>query len=161
MGAPTSSIFPEIYLRYNKIFDIPVKHHIIGYFWYVDNTLLVYINNVTNIHDLLDTPNKLIPTMHFTIEEEVDNRINFLDITISRVENKISFNIYRKPTATDIIIPNDSWHPPEHKLAAITYLTNCLSTNPRNETNTRKENDTIQQILHNNKYDTRILNKTT
>jgi hypothetical protein len=30
--------------------------------------------------------------MHFTMEE-VDNRINFLDITISRVDNKISFNI--------------------------------------------------------------------
>jgi hypothetical protein len=120
MGAPTSSIFPEIYLQYlenNKIFDIPVKHHIIGYFWYADNTLLVYINNVMNIHDLLDTLNKLIPTMHFTMEEEVDNRINFLDITISRVDNKISFNIYRKPTATGIINPNDSCHPPQHKLA--------------------------------------------
>jgi hypothetical protein len=55
MGAPTSSVFPEIYLQYlenNKIFDILVKHHIIGYFWYIDNTLLVYINNVMNIHDI-------------------------------------------------------------------------------------------------------------
>ena len=77
--------------------------------------------------------------MHFTMEEEVDNRINFLDSTISRVDNTISFNIYRKPTATDII-PNDSCHPPEHKLAAIRYLTNCLSTYPRNETNKRTEN---------------------
>jgi len=34
MGAP-SSVFPEIYLKYlenTKIFDILVKHHIIGYF---------------------------------------------------------------------------------------------------------------------------------
>jgi hypothetical protein len=49
--------------------------------------------------------------MHFTMEE-VDNRSNFLDTTISSVNNKISFNIYRKPITTDIIIPNDSCHPP-------------------------------------------------
>jgi hypothetical protein len=57
--------------------------------------------------------------MHFTIEEEVDNRINFLDITITKVDHKISFNTYRKPTATGIIILNDSCHPPEQKLATV------------------------------------------
>jgi hypothetical protein len=99
MGAPTSSIFSEIYLQYlenTKIFDILVKHHVIGYFQYVDDILLDYISNVTNIHVILDTLNKLIPTMHFTIEEEADNRMNFLDNTISRSDNKISFNIHRK-----------------------------------------------------------------
>jgi hypothetical protein len=33
--------------------------------------------------------------MIFTMEE-VNNNINFLDITISKDEHKISFNIYRK-----------------------------------------------------------------
>jgi len=49
--------------------------------------------------------------MHFTMEE-VDNGINFLDITNSKVDHKISFDIYKKLTATDIIIPNDSCHSP-------------------------------------------------
>ena len=46
--------------------------------------------------------------MHFTMEEEFDNRINILYIIIFKVlvDHKISFNINRKPTATDIIIPN-------------------------------------------------------
>jgi hypothetical protein len=45
--------------------------------------------------------------MHFTMEEEVDNRINIIYIIIFKVDHKISFNIcvYRKPTATDIIFP--------------------------------------------------------
>ena len=34
--------------------------------------------------------------MHFTMEEEIDNKINFLGITISKDDNKIIFNIYRK-----------------------------------------------------------------
>jgi len=55
------------------------------------------------------------------------------------------FNIYRKRTAADII-PNDSCHPLEHKLAAIRYLLNSLSTYPTKETG-KKENDTIKQIL--------------
>ena len=48
------------------------------------------------------------------------------------------FSIYRKLTATDIIILNYSRHPPEHKLAAIRYLTNHLSTYPTNETEKKK-----------------------
>lgn len=49
--------------------------------------------------------------MTFTMEEELDNGINFLDVTISKIDHKISFNTYRKSTATDIIIPNDTCHP--------------------------------------------------
>jgi hypothetical protein len=81
------------------------------------------------------------------MEGEINNSINFLDITISKDENKISFNAYRKPTTTDIIIPNDSYLPPEQKLAAIKYLVNRLSTYSTNETNKRKEYDTRKQIL--------------
>ena len=40
MGAPTSSIFSEIYMQYLehiKIFDILTKHKLLGYFRYADN----------------------------------------------------------------------------------------------------------------------------
>jgi hypothetical protein len=53
------------------------------------------------------------------MEEEIENKINFLDITISKTEKNISFNTYRKLPATDILIQKDSRHPPEHKLAVI------------------------------------------
>ena len=72
----------------------------------------------------------MTPTMTSTMEEEVDNSINFLDITISKNDKKSSFNVYRKPTATDIIIPSDSCHITEQKLAAIRNLVNRLSTYP-------------------------------
>jgi len=69
-----------------------------------------------------------MPTMTFTIEEEKENRINFLDITISKENDNLSFDIHGKPTTTDTVIPNDSCHPHEHKLAAITYLANRMET---------------------------------
>jgi hypothetical protein len=72
---------------------------------------------------------------------QVDNKLNYLDITIENNNNIFTFNIYRKPTTTDLIIPHDSCHPTEHKLAAIRYMTNRKNTYPitiehkHNETN--------------------------
>jgi hypothetical protein len=99
-----------------------------------------------------------MPTMNFTTEEEVNNKINFLDITISK-ENNVSFDIYRKSTATDTIIPQDSCHPTEHKIATIRYLKNRNDTYILNDNNKQKENEAICHILCNNKYDTSTLNK--
>jgi hypothetical protein len=123
MGAPTSSVFSEIcwqHIENTKIIDIILEHHILGCFRYVDDILVVYKNDTTNIHDVLDIFNSIIPTTKFIMEDEKENKINFRYIAISK-ENNISFNIYRKPTSTDTAIPNDSCHPQEHKLAAIRY----------------------------------------
>jgi hypothetical protein len=120
MGAPTSSIFSKIYLQHiknSKIVDILLELHIIRYFHYVHDNLIVYKNNTTNI----------MP-MKFTMEVEKDNKIKFLSITTSKEEKNIFFNTYRKPTTTDTIISSDSCHPPEHKFAAIRYLTNRMQT---------------------------------
>ena len=56
----------------------------------MDDILIVYKNKVINIQEVLDYFNNTTPTMTFTIEEEVNNRINFLDITISKDDHKIS-----------------------------------------------------------------------
>jgi hypothetical protein len=44
MGSPTSSLFSEIYMQYLEhavLFEILLQQHIIGYFMYVDDILLV------------------------------------------------------------------------------------------------------------------------
>jgi hypothetical protein len=46
-----------------------------------------------------------MPTIQFTLEEETDNTIHFLDITISKTHDSLKFGIYRKPTSTDTITP--------------------------------------------------------
>jgi hypothetical protein len=95
----------------------------------VDDLLLAFDTQITNIHDVLQEFNAVTPTLWFTVAEETNNKINFLDITIIRNIGNIQFNIYRKPTITDAIIPADSWHSNEHKQSVIkfrkheTYLT--------------------------------------
>jgi hypothetical protein len=44
-------------------------------------------------------------------------------------------------------------------MAAVRFLTNCLSAYPTHNTEKEKDNDTLKQVLHNNKYDTGIINK--
>jgi hypothetical protein len=64
-----------------------------------------------------------MPTVRFTMEEETNNTIHFLDITISKTHDSLKFDIYSKPKSTNTIIPKHSCHPPEHKYAAINFLT--------------------------------------
>ena len=100
------------------------------------------------------------PTLTFTMETENNNHINFLDITIQKSGHEINFNIYRKPTTIDTIIPYDSCHTPEQKFAALRYLTHRLTNYPISITNKENKYCTIQQILHKNKFPTHHLDNT-
>jgi len=99
MGAPTSSILSKIYLQSlenTKIFDILKEEKIIGYFRYVDDILIIYNENITDVNQVLKSFNNITPSLTFTLEEEEENKLNFLDILIIKTKDKISFDIYRK-----------------------------------------------------------------
>jgi hypothetical protein len=49
------------------------------------------------------------------MEMEMDNKLNFLDMSIYRTQRDLQLDIYRNPTITDIMIHNKSCHPREHK----------------------------------------------
>jgi hypothetical protein len=162
MGAPSSSILSELYLQYTKhtkIYDILTKHNILGYFRYVDDVLLVYDTTVTDILEVLNDFNKAAHPMSFTLEREINNQLNFLDITIKKVNNSFNFEIYRKPTNTDILIPIDSNHPTEHKISAIRYLLDRNNAYPTNTVSKQKEQQIIIQTLQSNHYEQNILEK--
>ena len=72
---------------------------------------------------------------------------------MTKTHDGFSFEIYRKPTATDIIIPNDSCHPREHKTAEISYYFNRMKTYKLTPESRQKERENIRQILVNNKCD--------
>ena len=108
---------------------------------------------------MLEDFTNLVPSIKFTLEKEQHNKINFLDITITKNHDDLSFEIYRKPSATDIITPNDSCHPREHNTAAIKYYCNRMKTYKLTLESRQKETDNIQQILVDNKYDASSLKK--
>jgi hypothetical protein len=166
MGALTSLILSEVYLQYlenSKIDNLLLSHNVVGYFRYVDDILIIYNEYITNIDILLHQFNNLTPKLNFTIEKETERKLHILDITITRGIEKFTIDIHRKPTYTDIIIPEDSCHPKEQKMAAIRYFYNRMNKYHLSLNNLEKENHIVQQILYNNGYDistaTKVLNK--
>jgi hypothetical protein len=95
------------------------------------------------------------------MEEETDNSINFLDITIKKENNTLTTDVYRKPTTTDSIIPRDSCHPQEHKHAAIRHMINRMNTYKLNKEYKERERNTIKHIISKNKFDTTLIDKFT
>ena len=92
---------------------------------------------------------------------EVGNKeINFLDLNIRLTkEKKRKFDIYRKRTYTDVIIPNDSYHPIQYKMAAINNFCHRINSCIEDEENRKKEIERIKIIVKNNKYNTNVVDK--
>jgi len=77
-GATTSSVFSEIYIQHVKntiIAESLIKYHIVGYFQYVDDILIVYNKATTNTYDVFNIFNNILPTMKFTREEKEKNQL--------------------------------------------------------------------------------------
>ena len=91
-----------------KIFDILKEAKIEGYFRYVDDILIIYNGNKTDVEHVLSSFNDITPSLTFTLEWEQEHKLNFLYLSIIKTTDKISFDIYRNPATSDIIIPNDS-----------------------------------------------------
>jgi hypothetical protein len=78
--APTSAILAEIYIQnmeHTQIYNILTKQHIIAYFRYVDDILIVYDNMKTNIDNMINEFNKLQSKIEFTLEKENQKTIFF------------------------------------------------------------------------------------
>jgi hypothetical protein len=123
----------------------------------VDDILLVYNKQITDINNTLKQFNEINLKLQFTIEKEKDNVINFLDITIIKNPDNIHYSIYKKPTTTDNIIHNTSCHPTEHKMLAIFYL--ILRVNAYPIQNKIEEGNIIKHIMTNNQYPEEIFHK--
>jgi hypothetical protein len=68
------------------------------------------------------------------------------------MHDHLQFGIYRKPTATNILIHSNSCHPIEQNMSGVNYLINRLVTYPLSEHNKTVEIQTIQHMLKVNNY---------
>jgi hypothetical protein len=71
MGALTSSLLSEVFLqslKHNSIYKIIIELNIKAYFRYVDDILIIYDNQVTDIAHTLSLFNNLHPNITFTME---------------------------------------------------------------------------------------------
>jgi hypothetical protein len=72
MGAPSSALLAKIFLQHlehNNIYNILIKHKILGYFRYADDILILYKKKLTNIDLTLLHFKKIRPNSRFTMEK--------------------------------------------------------------------------------------------
>src|SRR5580765_2667520 len=93
-----------------------------SYYRYVDDIVLAAPPSMFNT--VLQTFNSFHPRLQFTIEEGVDNRLNFLDITFIIENNVIYFDWYHKPTFSGRYLHFESRHPLCHKKGTVIGLIN-------------------------------------
>ena len=129
------------------------------YYRYADDILCIFNGNTRQLEILTNYINKIHPNLKFTTETEQEKSINYLDLTLTKISQKISFSIYRKPTCTDQVIHSTSNHPQNHKLAAFRSMVHRLITIPLSPDNFEKEKNIIKQIAKNNGYDPNTINK--
>jgi hypothetical protein len=155
MGSPISSIIAEIFLQHYEnvhIKQILERGHIAYYTRYMDDILIIYDNNKITQDSITKELNKIHNDIKLNPTPETNGAINYLDLHITRHNEKLTIGIYRKPTSTDITIHNTSNHPTEHKHAAYRYYINRMNMLPITLKEKQKEWEIINTIANNNGY---------
>ena len=121
MGSPVSVVVAEIVMqRLEEKALATYTNPPPFWFRYVDDTLTsLHKDEKNNFLELLNQQN---PSIHFTIEPELNGKIAFLDCRVMRAGNTLQTSVYRKPTSTDRLLDNSSYHPASHKSATIKTL---------------------------------------
>ena len=106
MGNPFSPLASEIFMDYleTKIRAHPYFKLFMFWYRYVDDVLAIFLGTRRQLQNFLNFINDLHRNISFTIEIEVNDSINFLDLSITKQNNKLNFSIFHKPTHTDMVI---------------------------------------------------------
>ena len=123
MGSPLSPIVANLFmenLEEEAIRSSPLQPKL----WrrYVDDTFVIWPHGQEELQRFHQHLNGIHPSIHFTMEEEKECTLPFLDVLVSRGHDKLLTSVYRKPTHTERYIRLSSHHP--HK--TITGVLRCM-----------------------------------
>ncbi|XP_055522595.1 uncharacterized protein LOC129716783 [Wyeomyia smithii] len=125
---------------------------------YVDDVFAIVEER--HLEQTLELLNTRHPTIKFTVEQEVDKKLPFLDLIISRKpDNSLKFGIYRKPTSTDRYITSDSNHCGAQKQAAFHSMAHRLVSVPMEKDEYTIEKEKIKKAAKLNGYDEDFVEK--
>ena len=98
MGSPLSGLLADLYLHHFEntyMFSENNKfcNNIKFYARYVDDTFIIFNGTLRQIEKLKHYLNSLSKNIQFTLETEVDNKLNFLDLTVTKYLNKFQYKI--------------------------------------------------------------------
>ena len=125
--------------------------------WFVDE--IYSILKRTHLENVFHHINNLHQIIKFNIEEESNGELAFLDTLLKRNNGEISVLVYRKPTHTDQYLHYSSHHQTSCRESVVSSLLNKAYSIISNKDDLHKENARIKQVLRENGYQERIINK--
>ena len=122
MGSPFGPILAYIFVGFKErhLFERFPKHFI--YLRYVDETFISFKSH-NNALLFFDKLNELLSSLSFTMEEENNNKLPFLDVLVERCDSSFLTSVTRKPIFTELYLSWDSFASRSKKL----NLIRCLS----------------------------------
>lgn len=158
MGNPLSPFIANVFLaRFESDFS---QHALFPKTWirYVDDVFAIVKR--LKIRQVLTFINSTkYNSLQFTLEYENDGKLPFLDLLVTRKENKISLGIYYNPTATKRYITNDSYHPIQHKKAAFNSMVHRLIDIPLSPESYEEEQQHIYEVALLNGYESTMIDQ--
>ena len=141
MGGPASTTLhpPKVWKQFvGDIYSILKCTHRENFFHYINN-----------IHQ----------NIKFTMEEESNGELVFLDTLLKQNNRKISLLVYRKPMHTDQYLHYSSHHQTSCKESIVSSMFNRAYSIITNKDDLYKEKARIKQVLKENGYQESIISK--
>ena len=129
-----------------RLENYPSHFKPIVYRQFVDDTFLLF-QSKDHVEKFRNYLNKQHENIKFTLEIEKNGSLSFLDVKISRQNNKFVTSVYRKPTFTGVFTNFESFIPDIYKRGLIETLLHRsfrLCENFRQYENFRREIATLK-----------------
>ena len=117
MGSPISPVLADLFMEeFEQTAIVTAEHRPRVWLRYVDDTFVIWQHGPTNLQLFLNHLNGLHSNINFTMEQERNGSISFLDVSVTRKpDGTLTRSIYRKPTHTDRYLHRNSFHHPKIK----------------------------------------------
>ena len=126
MGSPLGPTLANVFLCYHEkiwLQNSPSEFKPVIYRRYVDDTFLLF-RSKHHIEKCRNYLNRQHKNIKFTSETENENSFLFLDIKITRENNKFMTSVYRKPTFSGVFTNFGSFIPKSYKYNLLFTLLN-------------------------------------
>ncbi|BHF83000.1 hypothetical protein SprV_0802614100 [Sparganum proliferum] len=157
MGSPISGYLAEAVMQE---LEARVFQSYKPKFWmrYVDDTFVILRRDAKD--NFKTQLNSVFPQIQFTMEEEKDGVLPFLDVQVTRQEDgTLQTGVFRKATNTEKILHYNSNHPLSHKRSCVRTLFRRINTHCSTETEKLRERETLWHLFLANGYPRSFVNK--
>nr|VZI35608.1 unnamed protein product [Spirometra erinaceieuropaei] len=157
MGSPISGFIAEAVLQ--RLESLVFQHNR-PKFWapYVDDTFVVIERD--QVLTFKERLNSVFPDIQFTMEEEENNQLAFLDVLVCRKDcGGLKTKVFRKATNTTQILNFNSNHPICHKRSCVRTLFRRVETHCNEPEDKVAESQYLRRVFRENGYPRNFVNQ--